>query len=207
MSNGAEPSDAELWGSSIAGDPEAFGKLFERHDRAVYNHAFRRTGDWSAAEDVMSLVFLEAWRRRESVQLTGESSLPWLLGVANYVLLNRWRSRRRHRAALARLPREHSEDFADDCDERIDVDRRFIRVIELLDKLPEGDRAVSSSSSGTDSTTSRRRRHWECPWARFDPVSPERGGGFLPLKTGKTAQTAWVKASSHTTTPLPTTKR
>jgi RNA polymerase sigma-70 factor (ECF subfamily) len=34
------------------------------HARAVYNHAFRLTGNWSAAEEVVSLTFLEAWRLR-----------------------------------------------------------------------------------------------------------------------------------------------
>jgi DNA-directed RNA polymerase specialized sigma24 family protein len=32
--------------------PSGFGRLFERHGRAVYNYCFRRTADWSAAEDL-----------------------------------------------------------------------------------------------------------------------------------------------------------
>jgi DNA-directed RNA polymerase specialized sigma24 family protein len=47
-----------------AGDHDAFGVLFSDHARAVYNHAFRLTGNWSAAEEVVSLAFLEAWRLR-----------------------------------------------------------------------------------------------------------------------------------------------
>jgi RNA polymerase sigma-70 factor, ECF subfamily len=47
-----------------AGDPGAFGTLFDQHAKAVYNAAFRLTGDWSAAEDAVSLTFLEAWRPR-----------------------------------------------------------------------------------------------------------------------------------------------
>jgi RNA polymerase sigma-70 factor (ECF subfamily) len=43
-----------------AGDPDAFGVLFEEHARAVYHHAFRATGNWSTAEEVVSLTFLEA---------------------------------------------------------------------------------------------------------------------------------------------------
>jgi DNA-directed RNA polymerase specialized sigma24 family protein len=42
-------TDTELW---TAGDAAAFGQLFERHARAVYNHAFRLCGSWSVAEDV-----------------------------------------------------------------------------------------------------------------------------------------------------------
>src|SRR5713101_4200622 len=47
-----------------AGDPDAFGVLFDECGRAVYNLAFRMTGNWSAAEEVVSLTFLEAWRLR-----------------------------------------------------------------------------------------------------------------------------------------------
>ena len=65
-----------------AGDRDAFGLLFESHARAVYNHAFRLTGNWSAAEEVVSLTFLEAWRLRHTVRPDGGSLLPWLLGIS-----------------------------------------------------------------------------------------------------------------------------
>ena len=47
-----------------AGDPAAFGVLFDDCARSIYNTAFRLTGNWSTTEDVVSLTFLEAWRRR-----------------------------------------------------------------------------------------------------------------------------------------------
>ncbi|MGW0708634.1 RNA polymerase sigma factor [Streptomyces sp. NPDC002643] len=48
-----------------AGDPEAFAQLFRAHASVVYSHAARLTADRAAAEDVVSLTFLEAWRLRE----------------------------------------------------------------------------------------------------------------------------------------------
>ena len=42
---------------------EAFGLLFERHGPAIYNYCVRRVGSWAVAEDLVSIVFLEAWRR------------------------------------------------------------------------------------------------------------------------------------------------
>jgi DNA-directed RNA polymerase specialized sigma24 family protein len=44
------------------------------------------------AEDLTSVVFLEAWRRRAEVELERDLALPWLLGVAMNVLRNRRRS-------------------------------------------------------------------------------------------------------------------
>ena len=58
---------------AVGGDDDAFGALFERHSRAVYNFAFRWTADWAAAEDLASEVFLTAWRRRREVVFTTES--------------------------------------------------------------------------------------------------------------------------------------
>ena len=59
-----------------AGDHHAFGELFDKHARDVYNHAFRLTADWSVAQDVVSLTFLEAWRLRERLEPDGDSPRP-----------------------------------------------------------------------------------------------------------------------------------
>jgi RNA polymerase sigma-70 factor (ECF subfamily) len=100
-----EPLDSELWQRVAAHDGQAFGRLFDRHARRVYNHCFWRTADWALSEDLTSVVFLEAWRRRRDVRLSGESLLPWLLGVANNAIRNAERSRRRYRRLLSKLPK------------------------------------------------------------------------------------------------------
>src|SRR5690348_9920897 len=88
----AEVTDAFLWELAAGGDTSAFGRLYERHARTVYNYCFRRTGDWAAAEDLTAIVFLEAWRRRNQVQLQRQDAIPWFLGVATNVLRNARRS-------------------------------------------------------------------------------------------------------------------
>jgi RNA polymerase sigma-70 factor (ECF subfamily) len=113
-------SDAELWELISAHDGEAFARLFDRHARRVYNHCFRRTADWALAEDLTSIVFLESWRRRSAVRLSGESVLPWLLAVANNAIRNAERSRRRYRRLLNKLPR-----VADVGTEETEIARRL----------------------------------------------------------------------------------
>jgi RNA polymerase sigma factor (sigma-70 family) len=135
-------TDAELWRLAAQGDSSAFGALFERHACAVYNFCFRRTGDWAAAEDLTSIVFLEAWRRRKDVRLKDGRALPWLLGVAVNVLRNRRRSERRHRAALARLPIPRGLDFADEVDGRLDDERRMRATLRTVAKLPRRQQEV-----------------------------------------------------------------
>jgi RNA polymerase sigma factor (sigma-70 family) len=137
-----QATDAELWRRAVEGEPEAFGVLFERHARPVYNYLFRRTADWSLAEDLTSVVFLEAWRRRADVRLEHDLALPWLLGVATNVLRNRRRSQWRYRAALERVPRERVEDFATDADSRLDDERLMRGVLRSLSKLPKREQDV-----------------------------------------------------------------
>lgn len=137
-----ELTDAALWQRAAAGETEAFGEIFERHAGTVYNYCFRRTGDWSQAEELTAIVFLEAWRRRAQVQLERDEAIPWLLGVATNVLRNLRRSQRRHRAALERLPRERAEDFAGEVDARLDDERQMRAALRLLRKLPRADQDV-----------------------------------------------------------------
>src|SRR5258708_23435928 len=87
-----------------AGDPDAFAALFDDHAQAVHRYAAGLTGNWSAAEEVVSLTFLEAWRLRQTVKPDGGSLRPWLLGIAANVTRNQTRAPRRHRAAMSRLP-------------------------------------------------------------------------------------------------------
>jgi RNA polymerase sigma-70 factor, ECF subfamily len=139
---GKVEQDDLLWWSARSGDAEAFATLFERHAKAIYNYCFRRVGDWSAAEDLLSVVFLEAWRRRD-VELPPGKVLPWLYGIATNVVRNRRRSERRYRAALARVPAPRPEnDFGDDVALRVDDERRIRDALALLKTLPRGQQDV-----------------------------------------------------------------
>lgn len=134
--------DQALWQRVVDGDGDAFATLFARHADAVVNYAFRRTADWSTAEDVTSLVFLEAWRRRGHVRFHQESIRPWLIGVAHNVARNLWRSRLRYRRALSRIHAEVTPDPQDDIAGRIDDERRMTEVRTLISRMAAADRAV-----------------------------------------------------------------
>ncbi|MEU6681132.1 RNA polymerase sigma factor [Streptomyces sp. NPDC046925] len=125
------------------GDANAFGELFDAYARSVYNHAYRLTGDWAAAEDMVSLTFLEAWRLRGRLDADGGSLRPWLLGVATNVTRNARRAARRHAAAVARLPRQETvADFADEVAGRIDDKEQLALVRAALATLRRGEREV-----------------------------------------------------------------
>ena len=138
----SQRDDDELWSAVARGDADAFGLLFERHSRSVYNYCFRRTGNWTGAEDLTSVVFLECWRRRD-VSLEGGKVLPWLLGIATNVCRNQRRSLARQRAALRRLPeRESTSEFADDILERLEDEARMRDVLSVVSRLPRREQDV-----------------------------------------------------------------
>jgi RNA polymerase sigma factor (sigma-70 family) len=126
-----------------AGEPDAFGDLFNEFARRIYNYAYRLLSDWSAAEEVVSMTFLEAWRRRASIEPDGGSLLPWLLGIATNHARGFSRARRRYRAALSRLPPPSPEpDFSDAVATRIDDNALFTAAQAALDGLRRSEREV-----------------------------------------------------------------
>jgi RNA polymerase sigma factor (sigma-70 family) len=145
-----ETSDQELWRRAAEGEAECFGLIFDRHGAAVHAYCQVRTVDQhgESASDLVSVVFLEAWRRRRDVVLEGNSALPWLLGVARRVMLHRARTVRRHRAALARLPADTSlspgkvDDPADEIARRLDDGRRLVAVRQAFARLRDSEREV-----------------------------------------------------------------
>ena len=151
--------DRDLW-SKAHDDPEAFGEIFARHAKPVYNYLFRRCGDWSAAEDLTSIVFLEAWRRRADVRLVHDSALPFLFGVATNVLRNRRRSERRYREALTRMPAlSDATDPADDPAARAAAEQDMRAILAVLgSSSPTGaGRGLPLPLDGPELRRSRRR--------------------------------------------------
>ena len=137
-------SDIELWSQATEQyESPAFGELFERHADRVYAHCFNRTGNWSMAEDLTSVVFLEAWRRRREVRFTSESVLPWLLGVANNATRNAQRTLHRHRRLLVKLPQAGEEpDIAEAAVIRVDTERAVAHLLCAVRELREPEQEV-----------------------------------------------------------------
>jgi RNA polymerase sigma factor (sigma-70 family) len=152
-----DDDDRHLWDRARAGDAAAFGALYERHASAVYKFCFWRTSDAALAEDLSAAVFLEVWAARGRTELTEPTLLPWLLGVAHNLVRNQWRSARRLRAALARLPALRdgdgvgggvgvgvgvSPDPVDEVAARVDAQARMRAVRAACERLPKREQEV-----------------------------------------------------------------
>jgi RNA polymerase sigma-70 factor, ECF subfamily len=77
-----ERSDDTLIADVAAGDKLAMKVLYARHNVRVYRFALRLTRDEALAEDVVSEVFLHAWRGAGSFQAKSKVS-TWLLAIAH----------------------------------------------------------------------------------------------------------------------------
>jgi RNA polymerase sigma factor (sigma-70 family) len=127
----------QLRARARAGDADAFSAVFDACAKSVYNHAFRLTGDWSEAEEVMAMTFLEAWRSRERIAEDGGSLRPWLLGIATNLARGQRRAAWRQRNALARLAGPGDlPDFADDVSGRLDDVTRVRALHRALAGMP-----------------------------------------------------------------------
>ena len=124
----AGSSDAELLDS---GSSEDFGRLYDRHARAVLAFACRRTADPDLAADVTAETFAAAYLSRRRFRDAGGGALPWLLGIARHevsraVRANRARDRARRRigvssVAMDETSYERIEELADLADLRAAV--------------------------------------------------------------------------------------
>ena len=97
-------------------DPEAFGRLYDVHARAVAHFLYRRTGDHHATEDLLADVFVRALRSLPRYRSRGVPLRHWLLRIADNLASNRATRERGPAADLdgeERAAPEHARDDAD----------------------------------------------------------------------------------------------
>jgi RNA polymerase sigma-70 factor, ECF subfamily len=84
--------DDDLVSAIAAGDRQAMHALYLRHNVRVYRFVLRLVADAALAEDVVSEVFLEVWRRADAFEARSRVS-TWLLAIARYKALSALRAR------------------------------------------------------------------------------------------------------------------
>jgi RNA polymerase sigma-70 factor, ECF subfamily len=88
-----DTSDEALIGAIAGGDRRAMHVLYVRHNVRVYRFARRLTADAALAEDIVSDVFFDVWRRAGAFKAKSRVS-TWLLGIARNKAVSALRSRR-----------------------------------------------------------------------------------------------------------------
>jgi RNA polymerase sigma-70 factor, ECF subfamily len=122
-------SDGVLIRRIAAGDQLAMRTLFARHRIPLYRWLLRIVRDETAAEDLLSDVFLDVWRQAGSFR--GDASVStWLLAIARYKALSARRSR-----TNAELDARIASSIADPADDPEAVLQKKNRSDVLQDSL------------------------------------------------------------------------
>lgn len=136
----SRPNDAVVVDDVVrraqAGDVAAFETLYHAHSPAIFLLCRRMTQDDRDAKELVQDAFVRAWERLPSFR--GESSIAtWLHRLAVNVVLNRFRTDRRHDVAALSddLPAGRVAGSVIGADDRIDLDVAIAR-------LPAGARTV-----------------------------------------------------------------
>jgi RNA polymerase sigma-70 factor (ECF subfamily) len=85
-----------LVAAAKAGDPEAFGSLFDVYYGPVYRYVASRVGRPSDAEDLTQTVFVRAFEALPRYEFRGAPFGGWLFRLARNVVIDHVRTRREH---------------------------------------------------------------------------------------------------------------
>jgi RNA polymerase sigma-70 factor (ECF subfamily) len=125
----AEPSDEDLVRRFLAGDRQAFAALVGRHERRIYNLAYRMLGRPEDAADATQEVFLTCLRKLRSFR-GGSAFATWLHRVAVNACYDALRKRSREYPVPEAPERSSDLDVAERSAASVDVQRALLEVPE-----------------------------------------------------------------------------
>lgn len=108
------PTDDDCIQQCLNGRPDAFRQLVLRYQRPMTSYLMRRLADPEAAAEVAQESFVRAYFRLNTLK-KGDAFFSWLLGIAQRVMLETFRQRRRERPLSKAM--EPAAPTNDDCTE------------------------------------------------------------------------------------------
>lgn len=189
------PDDRALLDAHLAGDREAFGRLFGRHRDRLWAVALRTTGNREDAADALQDAMVSAFRRADSFR--GDAAVTtWLHRIVVNACLDRLR-RRQVRAAQPLLDdlEEHAargdvlaSTTATDPAAEVLADERRRQVLAALDLLPPDQKAalvlvdmegysVAEAAAVLDAPTGTVKSRCSRGRARLAVLLADLGGG------------------------------
>ena len=128
-------SDETLLRAIAGGDKHAMQVLYGRHNVRVYRFVLRLIADASLAEDVVSEVFLDVWRRAASFKAKSQVS-TWLMAIARHKALSALRGRSHEqlddRAMTAIVdPADDAETITDNLDREAIIRKCLSQLSEI----------------------------------------------------------------------------
>jgi RNA polymerase sigma-70 factor (ECF subfamily) len=137
--------DLELHRRLVAGDMEAFDRLYERYSPTAYGIAYRLTGQQLLAQDVVHDAYLALWRAPEAFDPARGAFRSFFLSLVHHRAVDTIRREERIRARQDRAANLETVAGEDPADEVVDEDfvaRRRLEVRNALADLSMDQRRV-----------------------------------------------------------------
>jgi RNA polymerase sigma-70 factor (ECF subfamily) len=94
-----EPAEEARLVEQAKTDPVAFGELYERYIKRIYNYIYYRTGNARDAEDLTARVFYRALENIDRYTVRGLPFSAWLYRIAHNLVANWHRDRSRQKVS------------------------------------------------------------------------------------------------------------
>ena len=138
--------DVQLIRKILSGDDAAFSILVEKYQKSVHALAWRKIQDFHYAEEIMQDTFLRAYKKLPTLK-NPDQFAGWLHVIANRLCIDWMRSQKSVMQSLEDTPVEEIEESSytyhiseQRMTERTESYHELVK--ELLEKLPENERAV-----------------------------------------------------------------
>jgi RNA polymerase sigma-70 factor (ECF subfamily) len=173
---------------------DQFNALWREHHRAVAKFVLRRLPEHEDPSDVVSEVFVTAWRRLGDLPTDRAKARPWLYRVAHKTIANRLRGSRRRVALETRICNERATPDGADPQGRYGAgtDTKAAALIRAFNGLSAPDREAIALVTWEDLTPAEAARVIGIAPARFrvrlhrakgrlrDRASEAKGSGDAP---------------------------
>ncbi|HEX4336409.1 MAG TPA: RNA polymerase sigma factor [Polyangiaceae bacterium] len=121
-----------------SGDEPAFAEVYDSVAPRLYSYLLRRTGDVSAAEDLVQQTLLHMHRARGSF-VRGSLVLPWAFAIARRLFIDRMR-RNRHETLFDREFDETALVCSETAEHSAEAQQLATRLSDELKRLPVSQR-------------------------------------------------------------------
>lgn len=121
----------------IKTNPHAFGTLYDFYFPQIYGYIFKRTGNHADSEDIVSEIFLKAFKNIHRYEDKGYKWSTWLYTIATNKLIDFYRKNGRKKEKENDIDSFIENDFASNPDIASDIDNDISRehIFFILEKL------------------------------------------------------------------------
>jgi RNA polymerase sigma-70 factor, ECF subfamily len=135
-------------------DPAAFGELYERYVKRIYNYIYYRTGNHQDAEDLTARVFARALQHIPTYVDRGLPFSAWLYRIAHNLVVNWHRDRGRRKLVpldelvMSTLRSEAPERMTEHHEEQdlllvairtLPEERQQLLILKFVERLPNAE--------------------------------------------------------------------